>query len=159
MRAVETILGESNSSYMTPALAFEILTSAKHRHQNVWRAHGGYTFDELEDIIAKDPIYSLALAMRRKKPFPKGEDAISSDLESSYGYAYNVLHDEFPLGEPLIAKSGTYSYYYAKNVLHDRFLMGEEAVSKSRRAGEYLREFPEAKMDWVVNGWLDWLDL
>ena len=150
-------MGESNSSHMTPALAFDILTSSRaFKHSGVF---SGYTRDQLEDIIANDPTYSVALARTRKKPFPKGEDAISSDIESSYIYAYNVLDDEFPLGEPTIAKSATYSYYYAKNVLHDRFLMAEEVISKSRRANEYLREFPNAKLDWVVNGWLDWTDL
>ena len=41
-----------------------------------------------------------------------------------------------------------------------RFPEAEATIATDpHRAKIYLREFPEAKLEWAMKGWLDWLDL
>ena len=56
------------------------------------------------------------------------------------------------------------AYFYAEGKLawgdSRRFPEGEATIATDpNRAKIYLREFPEAKLEWAMNGWLDWLDL
>jgi hypothetical protein len=32
-------------------------------------------------------------------------------------------------------------------------------VTNPHLAKSYLELFPEAKLEWIMNGWIDWLDL
>ena len=92
------------------------------------------------------------------------------ELRSAYNYAKDVIKGRFPEGEEAIAKSPQWAHYYAVNVIKGRFPEAEEAIAKSpglRSQGTlgqdyaklYLEQFPEARLEWVMNGWLDWLDL
>jgi hypothetical protein len=51
-----------------------------------------------------------------------------------------------------------WSYFYAKKVIQGRWPDVEEALAKSHWRETYLEHFPEAKDDWIMNGWIDWLD-
>ena len=52
------------------------------------------------------------------------------------------------------------AYWYAARVLKGRWPEAEEAIAKSPGYAKlYLIRFPEAKLEWAMNGWLDWLDL
>jgi hypothetical protein len=63
-----------------------------------------------------------------------------------------------PKSEPYIAKDPQSAYRYAVHILHDRWPEAEEAMANSEYKDWYLKTFPEAKDDWILNGWLDWLD-
>lgn len=66
---------------------------------------------------------------------------------------------KIPSEEAIIAKDPEVAYLYAKNVLKDRFLEGEAAIASSEYYKKvYLEAFPDAKDDWAMNGWIDWLD-
>ena len=44
--------------------------------------------------------------------------------------------------------------------LGGRFPEGEAAIATDPQAAySYLKAFPDAKLEWAMNGWLDWLDL
>ena len=52
------------------------------------------------------------------------------------------------------------AYWYAARVLKGRWPEGEATIAKDPTwAEKYLERFPEAKLEWAMNGWLDWLDL
>ena len=75
-------------------------------------------------------------------------------------YARDVIKCRWPEGEPAIATDPELAYSYAKNVLKGRFREGEEAISTHPRlAKDYLKAFPEAKLEWAMNGLMDWTDL
>ncbi len=50
------------------------------------------------------------------------------------------------------------AFLYARDVLKGRWLEAEKAIAKSHKRDDYLKLFPEAKDEWLINGWLDWLD-
>jgi hypothetical protein len=81
-----------------------------------------------------------------------------TDPSWAYSYAADVIKGRFPEGEATIARDPYWSYGYAKYVIKGRFPEGEEAVAKSEYRDKYLESFPDAKDDWLLNGWLDWLD-
>jgi hypothetical protein len=95
-----------------------------------------------------------------KGRFPEGEPAIAKDPDYAYRYARDVLMGRFPEGEAAIATEPYLAYLYARDVLKGRFPEGEAAIAKNPRAAKlYLDAFPEAKLEWAINGWLDWTDL
>ena len=51
-----------------------------------------------------------------------------------------------------------FAYTYSAFVVKGRFPEGEAAIAKSIYKDSYLTKFPEAKEDWAMNGWIDWLD-
>ena len=52
------------------------------------------------------------------------------------------------------------AYNYAKDVIGGRFPECEEAIAKDPDYAKlYLEQFPEAKLEWAMNGLIDWLDL
>jgi hypothetical protein len=99
--------------------------------------------------------------------FPEGEAAIAKDTRWSYYYARDVIGGRWPRGEAAIAKDpqdAYFAYLYARDVLKGRFPKGEPAIAKDNYYAplyvqHILKEFPEAKLEWVLKGWLDWLDL
>jgi hypothetical protein len=93
-----------------------------------------------------------------KGRFPEGEATIARDPYWAYNYARDVIKGRWPEGEATIARDPYWSYGYAKYVIKGRFPEGEEAVAKSEYRDKYLESFPDAKDDWLLNGWLDWLD-
>ena len=54
-----------------------------------------------------------------------------------------------------------WAYRYATCVIKGhRWPEGEVAIAKDPECAKgYLELFPEAKLEWAMNGWLDWLDL
>ena len=84
--------------------------------------------------IYKDPEKAVAWATKHQQRFPEAEAAIANDPFSAHRYARDVLKGRFPGGEEAIAKDPIW-------------------------AEKYLELFPQAKLEWLLNGWLDWLDL
>ena len=75
-------------------------------------------------------------------------------------YAEYVIVGRWPEAEPVIATDPMSAYYYSESVLKDRFPEGERAIAKDPDYSiMYLNAFPEAKLEWAMNGWLDWTDL
>ena len=73
-------------------------------------------------------------------------------------YALYVIKGRWPEGEPAIAKDPRWAYFYARHVIKGRWPEAEEATAKSEYKDRYLQHFPDAKDDWAMNGWIDWLD-
>ena len=119
---------------------------------------------EATDERLKDPqaAYHYAKDVLNGR-FPEGEAAIAKNTRWSYYYARDVIKGRWPRGEVAIAKDpqdAYYAYLYARDVLKGRFPGGEEAIAKDPIwAEKYLELFPQAKLEWLLNGWLDWLDL
>jgi hypothetical protein len=85
-----------------------------------------------------------------------------TDPDLAYSYAQDVIKGPWPKGEKAIARYPYPAYNYAKYILKGRFPAGEKAIALSYSGApwreEYLEKFPEAKLEWIMNGWLDWLD-
>jgi hypothetical protein len=95
-----------------------------------------------------------------KGRFPEGEPAIATSDTYAYLYARNVLKGRFPEGEAAIATNPDWAYHYARDVIEGRWLEAEATIATDPLSAEpYLKKFPEAKLEWAMNGWLDWLDL
>ena len=63
-------------------------------------------------------------------------------------------------GEVAIAKDPYWAFNYARYNIKGRFPEGEPAIATEPRLAKlYLKQFPEAKLEWAMNGWIDWLDL
>ena len=92
--------------------------------------------------------------------FPEGEPAIATNSFTALYYAKDVIKGRFPEAEATIAKSPQWAYYYAVNVIKGRFPEAEPAIAKSPNYSTmYLKQFPQAKLEWAMNGLIDWLDL
>ena len=144
-------------------------------------------FPEAEPAIATDATESMAYSKYViKRPFPMGEKVILENPTTAYQYARHVLlrpwpeaesviakspsasilyasevlgYKPFPEGEAAIATLGEYAQYYALYCLKRRFPEGEEAMVRDGFTSDYVKKFPEAKLDWAVNGLIDWIDL
>jgi hypothetical protein len=92
--------------------------------------------------------------------WPEGEATIIQHPEVAYDYARYILKERWPIFEPVIGKDPLWSFYYAKDVIKGRFIAAEETLAHSQSDAKkwYLEVFPEAKEDWIINGWIDWLD-
>ena len=120
---------------------------------------------EAEEAIAKDPRWAYRYAQYVVKGrWPEAEPAIATSPAYALNYAKYVIKGRFPEAEPAIATT-PHAYEYAKDVIGGRFPEAEEAIAKNTSvanphlAKSYLELFPQAKLEWVMNGWLDWLDL
>ena len=52
------------------------------------------------------------------------------------------------------------AYLYARDVIRGRWPEGEPAIATSPYySKEYLELFPQARLEFAMNGWIDWLDL
>jgi hypothetical protein len=96
-----------------------------------------------------------------KGRFPEGEATIAKDRHWAYEYAKNVIGGPWPEAEATIATHPCTAYLYARLVIRGRFPEGEAAIATDPLYAElYLKAFPEvSKLEWAMNGWLDWLDL
>ena len=122
--------------------------------------------------IHKDRNKAVAWAVKHAQRFPEAEPYIATSPETAVHYAIDVIKGRFPEAEEVIAKDPRLAYYYAINVLKGRFPEAEPAIAKNLNgadqwdyhmdpwwAKEYLKAFPQAKLEWAMNGWIDWLDL
>ena len=123
-------------------------------------------FPEGEAAIAKNTRWSYYYARDViKGRWPRGEAAIANDPQDAYfayQYAKDVLKGRFPGGEEALAKDTYYAPLYATNIVKGRWPEGEEAIATSTPEviKSYLEKCSlEAKLEWVMNGWIDWLDL
>ena len=95
-----------------------------------------------------------------KGRFPEAEPYIATRPIWAYLYARDVIKGRWPEGEAAIATDPGWAYQYAEYVIKGRFPEGEATIATDpHRAKIYLKKFPEAKLEWAMNGWLDWLDL
>jgi hypothetical protein len=46
---------------------------------------------------------------------------------------------------------------YAKGVIKGRWPEAEETIANSMYRDEYLDLFPDARDDWALAGWIDWM--
>ena len=96
---------------------------------------------------------------RTRKVRPPTEKELTTP-HWAFNYARYDMKGRFPEGEAALAKSPQWAHYYAKYVIKGRFPEAEEAIAKSPDYAKlYLEQFPEAKLEWAMNGWIDWLDL
>lgn len=109
-----------------------------------------------QERLYNDPQRAYDHAKYIKGRFPEGEAAIARDPRLCYLYANMV--GRFPEGEATLAKEPYWAYIYAYDVLDKRFPEGEAAIANSEYKHRYIQAFPDAKDDWAVNGWIDWLD-
>ena len=58
----------------------------------------------------------------------------------------------------MLASKPDWAYTYATKALKARWPEVEETIAKSNQKDGYLKRFPEAKREWTMRGWLDWLD-
>ena len=143
------------------------------------RILGEASDDKWSSRVIQDPWTALYYATKLiKGRFPEGEAAIATNPIASYKYATEVIKGRFPEGEAVIATSpvcAAYDVEYAIDVIKGRWPEAEEAIARSLKdASEgsedrdaavestrtYIEAFPEvSKLEWVMNGWLDWLDL
>ncbi len=102
----------------------------------------------------------LGEAKRKVRPPTEGEAAIAKDPYWAYYYARYDIKGRFPEGEAAMATDPYVAYVYARDVLKGRFPEGEAVIAMHPyEAKLYLDAFPQAKLEWAMNGWLDWLDL
>jgi hypothetical protein len=91
---------------------------------------------------------------------PEAEAAIATDPRWAYRYAEYVIKGRFPEGEAALATDPYKAYVYARDILKGRFPEAEASIATHEySANQYLIEFPQAKLEWAMNGWIDWLDL
>ena len=127
-----------------------------------WATKHGQRFPEAEPYIATSPkwAYNYAKDVIKRGRWPEGEPAIATRPLLAYHYANCVIKDHWPEAESVIATDPFSAHRYAKYVLKGRFPEAEPAIATDPIwAKEYLKAFPQAKLEWVMNGWLDWLDL
>jgi hypothetical protein len=95
---------------------------------------------------------------RKVRPPTKRE---LTDPHDAYFYAEEKLRmGRFPEGEAAIAKDPYWAYQYARHIIKGRWPEAEATIATDPVAAKlYLEAFPEAKLEWVMNGWLDWFDL
>ena len=145
------------------------------------RILGEASADKWSSRVIQDPWAALYYATQLiKGRFPEGEAAIATDPIASYKYATEVIKGRFPEGEAVIATSPGYAGYavdYAIDVIKGRWPEAEEAIARALKDSwdesevgdrdaavelihKYINAFPEvSKLEWVMNGLLDWLDL
>ena len=145
------------------------------------RILGEASADKWSSRVIQDPWAALYYATQLiKGRFPEGEAAIATDPIASYKYATEVIKGRFPEGEAVIATSpgcAAYAVDYAINVIKGRWPEAEEAIARALKDSsdesevmdrdaavelirKYINAFPEvSKLEWVMNGLLDWLDL
>jgi hypothetical protein len=90
--------------------------------------------------------------------WPDGEAAIAKSPFWAYAYAMDIIKGRWPEGEATIVSDPYWANRYALNVIKGRWPEAEEAIAKSEYKDKYLESFPDAKVDFAMNGWLDWLD-
>lgn len=95
-----------------------------------------------------------------KDRWPEGEPAIATSPQWAYYYAIDVIEGPFPEGEAAIATDPWPAYAYATDVLKHRWPEGEPVIARDPHySTKYFKQFPEAKLEWVLNGLMDWTDL
>ena len=150
------------------------------------RILGEASDDKWSSRVIRDPWTALYYATKLiKGRFPEGEEAIAKEPIASYKYATEVIKGRFPEGEAAIATSpgcAAYAVDYAINVIKGRWPEAEEAIARALKDSpdesdvfteeftdrdaavelirKYINAFPEvSKLEWLMNGWIDWLDL
>ena len=99
------------------------------------------------------------LGEARRKVRPPTEKELTTP-HWAYRYAKDVIGGRWPEAEEAIATDPFYAYRYARDVLKGRFPEAEASIATHPyEANQYLIEFPQAKLEWAMNGWIDWLDL
>jgi hypothetical protein len=103
---------------------------------------------------------SRILGEAKRKVRPPTEKELTTP-HWAFNYARYVIKGRFPEGEAAIATDPYLAYVYARDILKGRFPEAEASIAKDPDycANQYLIEFPQAKLEWAMNGWIDWLDL
>ena len=90
-----------------------------------------------EEIIARDVQTSFEYARQViKGPFELGEPAIASDARLASYYALNIINGPFELGEPAIASNASTAYQYARFILHRRWPEAESVIAENPDVAE-----------------------
>jgi hypothetical protein len=123
------------------------------------RILGEASDDKWSSRVIRDPWTALYYATKLiKGRFPEGEAAIATSpgcAAYAVDYAINVIKGRWPEAEEAIAR--------AMKDSSDESERGEEFTDRDAAvewARKYTNAFPEvSKLEWVMNGLLDWLDL
>ena len=152
--ATSRILGEAMTPYQ------KRIYKDPERAYN-WARKYKQRFPEAEAAIARYPFYSHHYAKDViGGRWPEGEAAIATSPGWAYHYATDVIGGRWPEGEPAIATSPGWAYRYAKNFIGGRWPEAEATIAKDPDYSiMYLEVFPEAKLEWAMNGLIDWTDL
>ena len=126
--------------------------------------------------------YKLAYKFGRDKAleeWPAGEKLLARSNYWSERYAVNVLKGPFPEAEKHWYKDPEWVIIYSTKALKRRWPEAEKATIIPLYLGQedwlgarpwlslldrewaldYVKAFPEAKMDWAINGLIDWTDI
>jgi hypothetical protein len=110
--------------------------------------------------IYKDPAKAVRWAIKHNQRFPEAEPYIVNNPGSAIAYAAVVLKGRWPEVEDTLVRSATLAYFYAKDAIKGRWPEAEETLAKDPVWSQnYLKLYPQAKLEWIMNCWLDWLDL
>ena len=96
----------------------------------------------------------------KKSPRVKKRTYTRATLRLAYEVADRKRNRRDPKLEAILATSCYHSFEYATRILHERFHEGEQAIVKDKpTCDKYLLYFPDAKMDLILKGLLDWLEM
>ena len=110
-----------------------------------------------EEQTDPEKAYFYAKDVIRRR-WPEAEQTIAKNPWCAVHYASEVIGGRWPEAEPTIATDPFFAYYYADAFIKDRWPEAEEVIAKSGFKDEYLQAHPGALDDWLLNGWIDWLD-
>lgn len=80
-------------------------------------------------------------ALTKYHRWPEGEKLISTNAQTAYDYARNVIKGRWPEGEGAISKDPGMALAYAKNVVKGRWPDGEEAIrGNAQSAYKYAQD-------------------
>ena len=163
MNTTSRILGEATRNVRPPTK--KELTDpdwAYHYARDVIKGR----WPEGEPAIATHPgyVYLYAKDVIRGR-WPEAEAAIATNPKLAYHYAKDVIGGRWPEAEATIAKIPVWAGMYAIDVIGGRWPEVEAAIATEPSnpfidlSKSYIDAFPEAKLDWAMNGLIDWTDL
>jgi hypothetical protein len=119
----------------------------------------GGRWPEAEKTISSSPAWSVDYALYIVKGrWLTAEEAILRDAYWANLYVRDVVQGKWPEAEVALVNEPEFSMRYACYVTGERWPEAEAAIIKSAWKYSYLTKFPEAKEDWAMNGWIDWLE-
>ena len=112
---------------------------------------------EGEAIIATHGFFSYQYALEvLGGRFLAGEPAVIQD-KHIIAYAKHIIRGRWPEAEKYLLQRPAAAHRYAVEIVQARWQEAEPHIARSPAKDYYLRDFPDAKSDWVAFGLLDWI--
>jgi hypothetical protein len=119
----------------------------------------GGRWPEAEAVIVQHPQWAYFYAKNIiQGRWPEAEPIIAASQEWAIEYARYIVKGRWPEGEPIIVLDAWAAHYYARDIIKSRWLEAEPLIAKSPLRSGYLKDFPGAGDDWILNGLLDWME-